>query len=120
MGRHLDVLYATDIQAVINWAKCGYAMEEVYCVAIAFPKLSILASYMRIFRERPYRIACYIAGGIIIAAAAAGIITSLAACRKCPISYRPSSVARGYTRGGRGSRSPTTRTLRLQRSASVY
>lgn len=86
VGRHINVLAATNPQAVVNWAKCGYAIEQLYCVAVAFPKLSILAAYLRIFVERPYRVASYLIGGIIIAAAVAGVITSLTSCR--PFSAR--------------------------------
>lgn len=86
VGRHINVLATTNPQAVVNWAKCGYAIEQLYCVAVACPKLSILAAYLRIFVERPHRIASYVVGGIVIAAAVAGIITSLASCR--PFSAR--------------------------------
>ncbi|KAF3768156.1 hypothetical protein M406DRAFT_231609, partial [Cryphonectria parasitica EP155] len=86
VGRHLDVLLATDPEAVVNWAKCGYAIEELYCLAVAFPKLSILATYLRIFTERSYRIISYLVGAVIVCAAVAGVITSLASCR--PFSAR--------------------------------
>lgn len=86
VGRHLDVLLATDPGAVVNWAKCGYAIEQLYCVAVAFPKLSILATYLRIFTERPYRMTCYVLGLVIICAAFAGVLTSLLSCR--PFSAR--------------------------------
>lgn len=86
VGRHLPVLYIEDPQAVVNWAKCGYAIEEIYCAAVAIPKLSILASYLRILTAKPYRISTYIIGGIVSANAIAGIITSLASCR--PFSAR--------------------------------
>jgi len=84
--RHLDVLLVTNPQAVVNWAKCGYAIEQLYCAAVAFPKLSILASYLRIFTTRPYRIITYTVAGIVMATAIAGIITSLASCH--PFSSR--------------------------------
>jgi hypothetical protein len=86
VGRHLAVLYATDLNAVLNWAKCGYAMEELYCLAIVFPKMSILVAYLRIFTERPIRIACYCTGAVVVLTATAGVITSLAGCR--PFSAR--------------------------------
>lgn len=86
VGRHINVLATTSPQAVVNWAKCGYAIEQLYCVAVAFPKLSILAAYLRIFVDRPRRVASYIMGGMIIAAAVAGVIVSLASCR--PFSAR--------------------------------
>ncbi|KAI1192401.1 hypothetical protein F5X97DRAFT_340602 [Nemania serpens] len=86
VGRHLDVLYATNPQAVVNWAKCGYAIETIYSAAVAVPKLSIIASYLRIFTDRRLRIATWIVGGVIAANGLAGIITSLASCH--PFSAR--------------------------------
>lgn len=53
---------------------------------MASPKLSILATYLRIFTRKPHRITCYVLGGIIICAAFAGVVTSLASCR--PFSAR--------------------------------
>ena len=71
---------------MLIWSKCGYAIEQIYCAAVAFPKLSILASYLRIFVSKPYRIATYVVAGIVSATAIAGIITSFASCR--PFSAR--------------------------------
>lgn len=81
VGRHLDVLLVTDPQAVVNWAKCGYAIEQLYATSVALPKLSILAMYLRIFVDRPHRIACFLLGTVITATAVAGVVTSLASCR---------------------------------------
>lgn len=77
----MDVLLVFNPTAVINWAKCGYAVEELYCAAVVFPKLSILAFYIRIFTMKPYRLAVYVISGILIANGIAGLITSLTSCR---------------------------------------
>lgn len=71
---------------MVIFAKCGYAIETVYCAAVAFPKLSILATYLRIFTKGPYRIATHFIGFIVVATAIAGIATSLASCH--PFSAR--------------------------------
>ncbi|KAK7224500.1 hypothetical protein V2G26_012503 [Clonostachys chloroleuca] len=55
-------------------------MEATYCGAIALPKLSILASYLRILTTKPYRYATYAIGCIVTATAIAGIIASFAMC----------------------------------------
>ncbi|KAI3331709.1 hypothetical protein HD806DRAFT_478092 [Xylariaceae sp. AK1471] len=86
VGRHLDVLYVTKPQAVVNWAKSGYAIETLYGAGVAFPKLSVLFIYLRIFTGRIYRAITYALIGIISATGAAVIITSLASCR--PFSAR--------------------------------
>ncbi|CAH0054997.1 unnamed protein product [Clonostachys solani] len=80
VGRHLAVILATDPVAIQNWAKLAYSMETTYCAAIAFPKLSILASYLRIFTTKPFRIAAYCVAAFVSATAIAGIITSLTIC----------------------------------------
>ncbi|KAI1387685.1 uncharacterized protein F4822DRAFT_430431 [Hypoxylon trugodes] len=81
VGHHLAVLAVREPDSLITWAKMGYAIEEIYCVAVALPKLSILASYLRIFTARSYRIATYMIGYIIVGTAIAGILTSLLSCR---------------------------------------
>ncbi|KAK8860023.1 integral membrane protein [Apiospora arundinis] len=86
VGKHLAVLYVTNPQAVVNWAKCGYAIECIYSVAVAFPKLSILASYLRIFTTKAFRVSAYVLIVIVSLTAASGVITSLASCR--PFSAR--------------------------------
>ncbi|KAF2760780.1 hypothetical protein EJ05DRAFT_473390 [Pseudovirgaria hyperparasitica] len=86
VGRHLPVVLVTDPEAVKNWAKCAYAVEQLYCVAVSLPKLSIAATYLRIFTEMPYRIATLLVCGVMIANATAGIIASLAQCQ--PFSAR--------------------------------
>lgn len=80
VGRHMDVLLALDPSAVIRWAKCGYAVEQLYCTAVVFPKLAILGLYLRIFTTKPYRMTCYVIAGIVVANGIAGVITSLASC----------------------------------------
>lgn len=88
----MDFLLVTDPEAPVNWAKCAYAQEPIYCVAVACPKLSILASYLRIFVKRPHRVASYLIGAVIAAAATAGVIASLAACRPFSARWDPARV----------------------------
>lgn len=96
VGRHLDVLIELEPHLIGRWSKWGYAIEQVYCVSVAFPKLSILASYLRIFTKRPYRMATYVIGAIIIVNAIIGVIMSLAACR--PFSARWKDDGPGLTK----------------------
>lgn len=87
IGRHLLVLlYGGETEKAVNWVKCGYAIEQVYFVAVALPKLSVLASYLRIFVEKKHRIATYITAGFVVVIAFIGVVTSLASCR--PFSAR--------------------------------
>lgn len=56
-----------DPQKLVVWAKYLVAVPMLYLIAVVFPKLAILAIYLRIFVEKPYKIACYIVAGILIA-----------------------------------------------------
>ena len=78
----------SDPAALVRWGKCGYAIEQLYCTAVVFPKLSILASYLRIFLARPYRITAYVLGCIIAANGIAGVVTSLASCHPFSARYQ--------------------------------
>lgn len=57
----------TDPQKLVLWAKYLIATPMLYLAAVLFPKLAILAIYLRIFVERPYRAACYMVAGILTA-----------------------------------------------------
>ena len=86
MGKHLPVVAMTKPEHVPAWAKGGYAIECIHSLAVVFPRLSILASYMRIFILRRYRYPTYALGLVIVANSVAGIIESLSQCR--PFSAR--------------------------------
>lgn len=90
VGRHLSVLYVINPQAVINWAKCGYAIECIYAAAVSLPKLSILASYLRIFTNKTLRTTTYIIGAIVAGNGVAGIVASLSSCRPFSARWDPS------------------------------
>ncbi|KAF2790860.1 hypothetical protein K505DRAFT_364341 [Melanomma pulvis-pyrius CBS 109.77] len=93
VGRHLDVLFVYDPAALVHWGKAGYAIEQLYCIAVVFPKLSILASYLRIFLDRRYRIITYVLGGVIAATGIAGVVTSLASCQPFSARYQSPEYA---------------------------
>ncbi|MCJ1240744.1 hypothetical protein MMC14_008748 [Varicellaria rhodocarpa] len=90
VGQHEDVLLATNPTAVVHWAKAGYAIEELYCTAVIFPKLSILGFYLRIFTTKLFRITVYIIAGILIVNGIAGVITSLSTCQPFAARWDPS------------------------------
>ncbi|MCJ1469151.1 hypothetical protein MMC07_007784 [Pseudocyphellaria aurata] len=58
-GRHVEFWVETDPGIMILWGKTRFVVEYVYTAAFTFPRLSILAMYMRIFTTRGYRIAVY-------------------------------------------------------------
>lgn len=90
VGQHEDALLAYNPRAVENWAKCGYAIEQLYCIAVVLPKLSILGFYIRIFTLKPYRITVYILVGVLIANCIAGLIVSFSSCQPFAARWRPS------------------------------
>lgn len=71
---------------VITWLKLSKAAEILYFPAMVFPKLAILAMYMRIFNmQRAYRRAVYIIASLLTVWGVAGIMTSLLYCK--PFAY---------------------------------
>ncbi|TRX91834.1 hypothetical protein FHL15_007387 [Xylaria flabelliformis] len=86
IGRHLTVLAAYEPQAIVNWYKCAYAIEQLYGAGVAFPKLSIIASYLRVLTDRRSRWIAKIIGVIVALTGTAVVITSLASCK--PFSAR--------------------------------
>ena len=62
-----------------------FALVILYSLAVAFPKLSVLALYLRIFTEKPYRISTWELAAIISATAIAVSLTTVFQCS--PVSY---------------------------------
>ena len=57
----------------------------MYLGAVVFPKLAILAIYLPVFTSRPYRIACWILFGILVANWFAFTVATCLQCR--PLEY---------------------------------
>ncbi|KAH7130093.1 hypothetical protein B0J11DRAFT_243929 [Dendryphion nanum] len=86
-GRHVAPLMVFSPNTVTNWLKLSKAAEFLYFPSMFFPKLAILAMYMRIFsQQRIYRRTVYVIGICLILWGTAGIITSLSYCR--PFAYQ--------------------------------
>lgn len=65
VGHHVVAIH--DPQTIVYWYKsCIIATPIIYCSAVAFPKLAILAVYLRVFVDRFSRITCYIVATIAI------------------------------------------------------
>ena len=84
VGHHVVAIH--DPQTIVYWYKsCIIATPVIYCAAVAFPKLAILAVYLRIFVDRFSRITCYVVATIVLLTA---IVTVPAAIWHCiPIAY---------------------------------
>lgn len=91
VGYHFNYVMATNPMLYVTYGKSLVAVEEIYCMAVAFPKLSILAMYKRILPNKfIYRWILYALTFIIIGNALSDAVTSLTSCR--PLSLRWSSV----------------------------
>ncbi len=85
VGQHLPAVLAANPERLLTWGKVIYALVILYSLAVAFPKLSILALYLRIFTEKPYRISTWVLAAIISGTA---IAVSLATIFQCsPVQY---------------------------------
>lgn len=87
VGRHWPELILHHPERIAT----AYELEEVegfiYMASITFPKLAVLALYMRIFTMRPYRIAVYITGGTIILNCIGGMIAHSILCAPFTFSW---------------------------------
>lgn len=70
------------------------AAEFVYVAACLFPKLTILALYLRIFTGRIVRITAWVMIGVCTAHAVANIIASFTICQ--PFEYKWNKTINGH------------------------
>ena len=68
-----------------TWGKVIFAVEILYSLAVALPKLSILALYLRIFTDKRYRISTWVLAAIISGTAVAVSLTAIFQCS--PVLY---------------------------------
>ena len=80
VGHHIEAL-----RDPLQIAPYMIANPVLYVPAVTLPKLAILGTFLRIFWEKPYRIACYVLAAVLVGN---GIATSFAAAFGCtPIAY---------------------------------
>jgi hypothetical protein len=66
-GHHQENLILTDLKKLTIWAKfLNYRHTTYQQSTVIFPKLAILAIYLRIFSKKSCRAACYVVAGILI------------------------------------------------------
>lgn len=85
IGYHFAVVVQKNPEALIPWGKILFVTPILYSFACCFPKLVLLSLYLRIFTQKPYRVACYILAGLVIAIAIADVITGFVVCT--PIAF---------------------------------
>ncbi|CAN8100815.1 unnamed protein product [Discula destructiva] len=93
-GRHKAYWLLTDTNVLATYLKLQTAAELVYVAACLFPKLSILALYLRVFTHHSVRIGTWTVIGVCIAHAIANIIASFTMCQ--PFEYQWNKVIVGH------------------------
>ena len=89
MGWHVERVEATNPELMVGWAKGIYAIEIIYLTAVALPKLSAMAFYVRIFIiNGKYTLLRPVAYGTVALIIANWIAFVLAAILQChPIAF---------------------------------
>lgn len=85
VGRHWAYLVLHDQNRLINSAKMDKVESYIYLPSVTFPKLAILALYLRIFTTRGYRIATYCVGSIVVLSCIVGLVANSIVCQ--PFAY---------------------------------
>lgn len=95
VGRHALAIAETEPATLITFAKFLIAIPCVYLNAITYPKLAIIGMYLRIFTEKPFRIAAWTIFGVLVASAIANILVSIFEC--FPVAYLwDKTIANGH------------------------
>ena len=85
VGRHFAAWKQIDAGVTTVYFKYLLAVSFYYFFCVAWPKLAILALYLRLFTPRTYRIIVYVLAFIV---AATGIVCSVMALNLCrPFEY---------------------------------
>lgn len=91
VGHHQSYIIAISPSTFVSWAKSLVAVEILYCTSVVFPKLSILALYLRLFPvKKVYRYGVFTLMFVIAANGVAGDFTSLLSCRPLAKRWDPS------------------------------
>lgn len=70
---------------LIVYAKFIIAVPLLYLAAVVFPKLAILAIYLRVFTQPRFRIVCYLLAAVLVANWIGTTVAGLLICR--PLRY---------------------------------
>lgn len=85
IGYHEVAVVASEPQKMTLWTKFILAFPLLCFAAVLFPKLAILAIYLRIFTTSTYRIACWVLAVVLIANWFAFTVAAFMICR--PLEY---------------------------------
>ena len=79
VGRRSPV-FESDPSVLVRHVKVEVVFIYIYLFAVTVPKLAILSFYLRLFSEKPYRSACYVISGVLVASLIANITAASVAC----------------------------------------
>lgn len=85
VGYHIAAVAATNPEKIIIWGKLLFSSPIVYLWSVTFPKLAILAMFLRIFTHGFYRNTAMIIAAILVASLVANTLVSLSSCK--PMAY---------------------------------
>ena len=81
VGHHIEAVEQMAPEKVVFWGKLSLiAITVLYAPAVTFPKLVIIAIYLRIFVDKPSRIGCYIVAIVTILACVVNVPLSIWQC----------------------------------------
>ena len=94
----MDALVQVSPDKVKYWGRiCLIAVPMVNVVSCTLPKLVILAVYLRIFVQKPSRIACYATGVVLVAACVINVVLSIWQCSPADYVWNK-TIVNGYCR----------------------
>lgn len=98
-GHHEVALTLTDPEKLVIGGKFLLVLSLLYLAAVVFPKLAILAIYLRIFVQPRFRTACYVLATLLIANWVGNTVAGLLMCK--PLQYLwDQTITRDHTLTG--------------------
>lgn len=98
VGRHLGVVAQLSPEKLPYWGKtCLVAIPALYAPAVTFPRLVVLAVYLRVFTDKRSRSISYVVAAVTIIACIVNVILSMWPCD--PYSFKwDRTIKGGYCR----------------------
>ena len=95
IGHHEAALLSTAPNKLAVYAKFIIVVPLLYLAAVVFPKIAILAIYLRVFTQPRFRTACYVLATLLVANWIGSTVAGLLICR--PLEYLwDQSIAGGH------------------------
>lgn len=81
VGHHLEVVAQLSPEKLPYWGKtCLIAIPALYAPAVTFPRLVVLAVYLRVFTDKRSRSTSYVLAAVTIVACIVNVILSMWPC----------------------------------------